>query len=103
MAQLILEHPHSGILKQAPVGYSWTTLFFPSLPALFRGDFKGFIVQALLNCLILPIFVFPSIYNKWYIQKLLNQGFKVKSVIGGDLDAVRAQLGINLPILNAHE
>jgi len=97
MAKLILEHPHSGIIKQAPVGYSWTTLCFPALPALFRWDMKGFVIQLLLNCLILPILIFPSIYNKSYIQRLLTQGFKVKSVVDGDLDAVRAQLGINLP------
>ena len=98
MAKLILEHPHSGIIKQAPVGYSWTTLFFPTLPALFRGDVKSFFIQLLLDgFLILPIFIFPSIYNKSYIQRLLTQGFKVKSVVDCDLDSVRAQLGINLP------
>jgi hypothetical protein len=100
MAQLILEHPNSGIIKKAPVGYSLTTLFFPTLPALFRGDFKGFIIQFLLDgFLIIPIFIFPSIYNKQYIQKLLTQGYKVKSVEGTDLDAVRARLGINLPVV----
>ena len=31
---------NDSIIKQAPVGYSWTTLLFPTLPALFRGDFK---------------------------------------------------------------
>lgn len=94
MAQLTLEHPHSGIIKQAPVGYSWATLFFPTLPALFRGDIKGFIIQLLLDgFLIVPILIFPSIYNKQYIVRLLGQGFKVKSVSGGDLDSVRAQLG----------
>jgi hypothetical protein len=96
MAKLTLEHPHSGIIKQAPVGYSWTTLFFPTLPALFRGDFKGFVIQLFLNCLIVPIFIFPSTYSKSYIQKMLTQGFKVKSVEGGSLDPVRAKLGINL-------
>lgn len=97
MAQLTLEHPHSGIIKQAPVGYSWATLCFPTLPALFRGDIKGFFIQLLLNVLILPIFIFPSIYNKQYIVRLLGRGFQVKSVAGGDIDSVRAQLGINLP------
>ncbi|MGZ0707491.1 hypothetical protein ACWPKO_04045 [Coraliomargarita sp. W4R53] len=100
MAQLILEHPNSGIIKKAPMGYSWTTLFFPTLPALFRGDFKGFFIQFMLDgFLIIPIFIFPSIYNKQYIVRLLGQGFKVKSVSDGDLDSVRAQLGINLPEL----
>lgn len=98
MAQLILEHPNSGIIKQAPVGYSFTTLFFPSLPALFRGDFKGFVVQLLLCWLVIPVFIFASIYNKSYIQGLLTRGFKVKSVNGGSIESVAAQLGINLPM-----
>ena len=99
MSKLILEHPHSGLIKQAPVGYSWTTLLFPTLPALFRGDFKGFIIQLLLDCLLLPILIFPSIYNKQYIQKLLSAGFKVRSAEGISLDAAKAKLGINLPQL----
>jgi len=97
MAKLILEHPHSGIIKQAPVGYSWTTLLFPSLPALFRGDFKGFLLQAILNCLLIPILIFPSIYNKQYIQKLLSAGFRVRSTEGISLEEARQKLGINLP------
>jgi len=101
MAKLILEHPHSGIIKQAPVGYSWTTLFFPSLPALLRGDFKGFIIQLILACLLIPILIFPRIYNKQYIRRLLEKGYKVKFVEGGDLDTVRTKLGINLPPLEA--
>ncbi|MGJ8653024.1 MAG: hypothetical protein ACSHX8_07105 [Opitutaceae bacterium] len=99
MAQLILEHPNSGIIKKAPVGYSFTTLFFPSLPALFRGDMKGFVLQFLLAWLFIPIFIFASIYNKSYIQGLLTQGFRVKSVDGGTIDSVGTQLGVNLPQL----
>lgn len=99
MAQLILEHPNSGIIKKAPVGFSFTTLFFPSLPALFRGDLKGFVLQFLLAWLVVPALVFPFIYNKSYIQGLLERGFKVKSVNGGTLERVGAELGVNLPQL----
>jgi hypothetical protein len=103
MAKLILEHPHSGIIKQAPVGYSWATLFFPSLPALFRGDFKGFFFQAILDCLIIPILIFPRIYNKQYIRKLLTAGYKVRSAEGIHLDAAKQKLGINMPQLEADD
>ena len=100
MAQLILEHPNTGIIKQAPIGYSWTTLFFPTIPALLRGDFKGFCIQLLLDgFLILPIFIFPHLYNKSYIQRLLSQGFKVKSVVGDTIEGAGAKLGVNLPQL----
>jgi hypothetical protein len=99
MAQLILEHPNSGIIKKAPVGFSLTTLCFPSLPALFRGDIKGFVFQFLLAWLFIPVLVFPFIYNKSYIQGLLTQGFRVKSVAGGTVEAAGAKLGVNLPQL----
>lgn len=101
MAKLTLEHPHSGIIKQAPVGYSWTTLLFPSLPALLRGDFKGFLIQAILACLLVPILIFPLIYNKQYIQKLLSAGYKVRSTEAISLEEARQKLGINLPAMES--
>lgn len=38
-----LTHKNSGVLKDGYYGFSWTTLFFGSFPALFRGDFLTFI------------------------------------------------------------
>lgn len=100
MAKLILEHPHSGIIKQAPVGYSWTTLFFPSLPALCRGDVKGFLIQLILAGFLIPILIFPRSYNKQYIQKLLSNGYKVRSAEGISLEVAKQKLGINLPTMD---
>ncbi len=56
MAKLILLNPHSGIIKQAPVGFTWTTAFFGPLPALYRGDFKWFFIQSLLDILLVGSF-----------------------------------------------
>ena len=96
-----MENPHTGIIKNAPVGFSWTTLFFSVLPALFRGDFKWFLIQLLLSWTCISTLIFAVIYNKLYIQKLLENGFKVKDVEGGTVEDAKKYLGINLPTFEA--
>ena len=74
----------SGVVKEAPVGFSWTTFFFGFFPALIRGDW----LWALIICAAtfvtfgLSGIVFAFIYNRLYIQRLLKQGFKVKNYSG---------------------
>lgn len=99
MSHLILQNPNSGIIKKAPVGFSWTTLFFGPLPALFRGDFKWFFIQFLLGgFFVIPLCIFPFIYNKIYIKKRLEDGYKVKSVEGATVENLNAKLGLELPM-----
>jgi TM2 domain-containing membrane protein YozV len=95
--KLLMENPNTGILKKAPAGFSWTTLFFSGFPALFRGDIKWFIIQVLLCWTGIAQIIFAFIYNKMYIEKLLEKGFKVKDVEGGTLEDASGKLGINLP------
>lgn len=97
--KLVMEHPQTGITQKAPIGFSWTTLFFGGLPALFRGDIKWFFIQLLVDCFTLGVsaFAFPFIYNKIFVKKLLEKGFKVKDIEGGILDEANKKLGINLP------
>ncbi|MGL5189100.1 MAG: HrgC protein [Cetobacterium sp.] len=67
-----------GMVKQSKVGFSWTTFFFGFFPALFRGDFKYFLIQLLLAPLTLGFssLVFMFIYNKLYIKDLLANGYE---------------------------
>jgi hypothetical protein len=92
-----MEHPNTGIIKKAPIGLSWTTLFFSALRALFRADIKWFIIQLLLSWSCISQIFFAVIYNKLFIQKLLEKGFKLKDVEGGTSDDARKSLSINLP------
>lgn len=59
------------------MGFSWTTLFFGCLPALFRGDLKCFFIMLVLGVVTIGVswFVFPFVYNKIHIKDLLAKGF----------------------------
>lgn len=70
-----------GIVKEVPVGFSWTMLFFGPLVPLFRGDLKWMVLFLLTVALTVPIYglgwvIIPFIYNKRYIINLLESGYK---------------------------
>ena len=73
----MLKHPHSGMLKEVPLGFSWTTFFFGVFPALFRGDLKnaGIMFLVALFTFGLSWFVFAFLYNKMYVSDLVSQGW----------------------------
>jgi NADH:ubiquinone oxidoreductase subunit H len=68
--------------KEAPIGFSWTTLLLGGWPAIFRGDiftgiflfFVGFFTFGLSN--ILAAFF----YNKSHIATLLDNGYRVQTL-----------------------
>ena len=101
--KIILENPKTGKVKEAPVGFSWTVLFFGFIPPLLRGDWKWAIIILLLAFITMSLssFVFMFIYNKLYIKELIGAGFKVKSVGMGTIDEVSQKLGITLPVLES--
>ncbi len=101
--KLVLENPRTGKIKEAPVGFSWTVLFFSFFPPLFRGDWKWAVIIFLLACVTggLSGLVFMFIYNKIYIKELLGEGYKVKSIGLGTVEQASAKLGVDLPIFKA--
>jgi hypothetical protein len=73
-----LRQQSTGLVKQAKVGFSWTTFFFGFFPAIFRGDWKWALIMtviAFISC-GLSWLVFPFIYNKLYIRDLLGKGYR---------------------------
>ena len=73
-----------GIVKEAPVGFSWTTFFFGFFPAAIRGDWLWAMIILVASFFTFGIstIVFAFVYNRLYIQQLLKQGFKVKDYSG---------------------
>jgi hypothetical protein len=100
-AKIIFENPKTGYIRVAPVGFSWTTMFFGFFPALLRGDWKWAAIMTVLaimtSCLSFLVFMF--IYNKLYIKDLIANGYKVKSVENRSIDVISNNLGIVLPLM----
>ncbi len=67
----------AGVLKNIKIGFSWTTLFFGLFVPLVRGDWKWFIIMLIADAVTVGIahIVFCFIYNKIYINDLLEKGF----------------------------
>lgn len=74
---ITLFNPTTRQSKQVKVGFSWTVFFFGAFPALFRGDFKWFLIMLAADFFTASMahWVFIFIYNKLYITDLLNQGY----------------------------
>lgn len=91
-----LTHPTTHITKKAPIGFSWTTLFFNFFPALFRGNWKDAFFIAILSVVTYNFagIVISFLYNKRYALGLIEQGYILTD--GGKLtvDEVKARLGI---------
>jgi hypothetical protein len=98
---IIFKNPNTGVMKEAPVGFSWTTLFFICIPAGNRGDRKWALIQFVLFWITFGIstWVFPFIYNRIYIKGLINSGFKAVSITSGDMNLASARLGLQIPTL----
>lgn len=95
---LNLKHPEYEVVKQAPVGFSWTVLLFGFFPPLFRGDWKWamVILIAALCTFGLSTLVFMFIYNKLYVKSLLDRGYT--SLDSEEvLNPIEARLGMKIP------
>lgn len=100
---IIFKNPQSGAMKEAPVGFSWTTFFFGFFPALFRGDWKYAAIQFLISMITMGLsnLVFCFIYNKLYIKDLIGAGFKAQSIGSGDMQFASMKIGMTIPQLTA--
>ena len=67
-----------GQVKVVKEGFSWTMLFFGIFVPLYRGDWKWFLIILIANLFTygLASVVFAFIYNKIYINDLLEKGYK---------------------------
>ena len=81
---------HRGQFKQAPLGFSWTTLLFTMWVAVFRRDWKWAAIMLLANAVLgnyaysiekgylvfIVNIVMAAFYNKLHIRYLLAKGWR---------------------------
>ena len=72
-----LRNERTGETKQIKQGFSWTSLFFGIFVPLIRADLVGFALQIILASLTFGLswLVVPFIYNKRYVNRLLDKGW----------------------------
>ena len=66
------------VVKEVSTGFSWKSLLFGIFYPMARNDFKGALLQFLL-CFFtfgLAWCVIPFVYNKRFISRLLEDGYK---------------------------
>ena len=98
---IIFKNPNTGAIKEAPVGFSWTVLFFGFFPPLFRGDWKWAVIILILAMLTMSVssIVMAFFYNKLYIKDLIGSGFKAQSIASGDMSYAGSKVGMEIPQL----
>lgn len=76
-AVITFKNPHTGKTRLAPVGFSWTVMFFGAFPALFRKHWSGFMLLAFIGLITLGFayLLFMFTYNKMYIHHLIGEGY----------------------------
>ena len=69
---------HTGQTKNAPEGFSWTTLLFGFFPAMMRGDIKSAFLIGIFGMFTLGLsnLIFAFTYNGTYQKKLVMDGFE---------------------------
>ena len=96
-AVITFENKKTKQLKLAPIGFSWTNLFFGFFVPLFRGDWKWAVIFFAVGWITVGFgsLVTSFFYNKLYAEELIKTGFKVKSLNGANKNLIKAQLGIS--------
>lgn len=86
---LILKNPRTQIVKNAPVGFSWTCLLFGFCVPFSRRDWlNGFLwLAAYLVTFGLSSIPMAFVYNKLYARSLFKKGyilFTIKGTVSQD-------------------
>ncbi len=102
---VVFTNPNNGFIKEAPVGFSWTVMFFGIFPPLLRSDWKWAFIMFIAGLITFGFshLIFIFVYNKLYIKDLIGSGYKAKFVAMGNMDFISAKIGMQIPMLESAE
>jgi len=85
MAHSKIRLENNGLVKIAPIGFSWTVFFFNGFPPLIRGHIVMGAIMMVLGFFTGGIsgIIFAFFYNKMYVNYLLEKGYRFKDVLKG--------------------
>ncbi|MBZ9781620.1 hypothetical protein K9857_08650 [Pseudomonas sp. REP124] len=94
-------NPDTGVLKKAPIGFSWSVFVFGFIAPLFRGDIKWAVIMFILACFTggLTNLVLMFTYNRWYACDLIDAGYQALSITKGDWSTASKKIGMEIPRL----
>lgn len=92
---VMLMNPNSGLTKKGKYGFSWTYLFFGWWVPLFRGEIGIALLHLIATVCTIGVWqlVFSFMYNRQYMTRLLDAGYKLHDDEYRMSDA-RVKLGI---------
>lgn len=83
---MIMMKNDSGVVKKAPVGFSWTVLLFGFLVPLLRGDLKWSLIMFIASLVIggitygfgaVIVWIYFAVkYNELYMNELKEKGYR---------------------------
>ena len=85
MAHSRIKMEKDDLIKIAPIGFSWTVLFFGGFPPLIRGHLYMGVIMFVLSIFTygLSNVIFAFFYNKMYFNYLMEYGYRFTTVISG--------------------
>lgn len=74
-------HSSSGVGKSGYVGYSWTYLIFGWFVPVFRGELVIGLIHLVITLVSFGLsqIVFPFVYNRQYMNRMLTSGWVLDS------------------------
>ena len=88
-------HQASGIVKVGYVGYSWTYLVFGWFVPVVRGELGVGVLHLVITLVSFGLsqLIFPFLYNRQYMVRMLTQGWVLDD---NDPNAGLARLKLNI-------